>query len=213
MKIDFQVLVDQTKVRDALESLEFVGGNSSDALRVAINKTMPKVKTMSSRAIRDQVRLTASYVNGRLTIRKATRENLNGSIGTPSRGLLLSRYSTDSALSESSGNTSVPRVPRLGIRVKIRPNGAAKSVVGGPDTYPNKPFYILLNKGRAGGGQLAIAARLTGARKPLKVFNGPSLSQVFSTVRGDVLERASAEYEFQVLDAVRYLLTKTRPPG
>jgi hypothetical protein len=44
------------------------------------------------------------------------------------------------------------------------------------------------------------------------VFSGPSLSQVFDTVRGDVLPAASSEYQAQLLDAMRYLLVKKYPP-
>ena len=40
------------------------------------HKTTPKARTASSRAIREQVRLQASYVSQRLTIIKATRRTL-----------------------------------------------------------------------------------------------------------------------------------------
>jgi hypothetical protein len=62
---------------------------------------------------------------------------------------------------------------------------------------------------------LGIVARLDTPGKRggrFEVFNSPSLSQVFDTVRGDVLPTASTEYQAQLLDAMRYLLVKKYPP-
>lgn len=206
MTINYQINVDQDAVADAVSLFEFVGGNTSDALRVAINKTAPKIKTLASRAIRDQVRLSASYVGDRLTVRKATRSRLSGAIGTPSRGLLLSRFSTDPLIAgEKVGWIKPPLIPAGGIRLKVKPVG---STTGAPGIGGNKPFYIVLN----GGQNVGIAARTGSTRKGIKVFSGPSLSQVFNTVRDDVLPTASAEYQAQLLDAMRYLLVKKYPP-
>lgn len=206
MSINYQIDVDKEAVADAVSLFEFVGGNTSDALRVAINKTAPKVKTLASTAIRGQVRLSAAYVRDRLVIRKATRSRLNGAIGTPSHGLLLSRFSTDSLIAgDKVGWSRPPLIPSGGIRIKIKPNG---KTTGAPGIGSNKPFYIVLN----GGQNVGIAARTGADRKGIKVFSGPSLSQVFNTVRGDVLPAASTEYQAQLLDAMRYLLVKKYPP-
>lgn len=207
MTLAYEIQIDQAQVADAVSLFEFVGGNTSDAIRIAINKSAPKVRTTASRAIRDQVRLAASYVNERLVIRKATRARLNGAISTPSRGLLLSRFSTDALIaSEKASWIRPPLIPRGGIKVKVKPDGCAKAVSGGSDTAGNKPFYMILN----GGRNIGIAARLAGSKK-VKVFSGPSLSQVFDTVRDDVLPGAAAEYQHQLLDAMRYILVKQYP--
>lgn len=207
MTLAHEIQIDQAQVADAVSLFEFVGGNTSDAIRIAINKCAPKVRTTASRAIRDQVRLAASYVNERLVVRKATRARLNGAISTPSRGLLLSRFSTDALIaSEKASWIRPPLIPRGGIKVKVKPDGGAKAVSGGSDTAGNKPFYMILN----GGRNIGIAARLAGSKK-VKVFSGPSLSQVFDTVRDDVLPGAAAEYQHQLLDAMRYILVKQYP--
>lgn len=206
MSLNYEIQVDQEAVADAVSLFEFAGGNSSDALRIAINKTAPKIKTQASRAIRDQVRLTASYVGERLTVTKASRSRLSGAIRTPSRGLLLTRFSTDASIAgDKVGWIRPPLVPKNGIRVKIKPNGPTK---GAPGIGTNKPFYIVLN----GGQNVGIAARLGAGRKGLKVFSGPSLSQVFNTVRGDILPTAATELQDQLMDAMRYLLLKQMPP-
>lgn len=204
MNASFEIKVDEAALKDAIGLFEFVGGNTSDAIRVAINKAAPKVKTMASKRIREEVRLTASYVNEKLTVRKATKSRLNGAVLTPMRGLLMSKYSTDAQVaSDKIGWIKPPPVPVRGIRVKIKPSGDTKVMDGA--------FYMVLNKGKNGGGQLAIAIREGAARKPVKVFQSASLSQVFGNVRGDVLPAAGAEYQAQLLDAMRYLLAKQHP--
>lgn len=209
--IGHSVEVDQAQVAQAVALFEFVGGNSADALRVAINKTAPKIKTLASRRIRDQVRLSASYVGDKLTISKASRSRLSAAIMTPDRGLLLSKFSTEALVAgEKVSWLKPPPVPPLGIRVKVKPGGAAKRVDGDSDTV-GQPFYMVLRN----SGALGIAARrrLAGNKGgKLKVFHGPSLSQVFNDVRQEVLPQAGQELTAQLLDAMRYLLTKQFPP-
>ena len=204
MNTSFEIKVDENALKDAISLFEFVGGNTADAIRVAINKAAPKVRTMASKRIREEVRLTASYVNEKLTVRKATRSRLNGAVLTPMRGVLLSKYSTDAQVSSDKiGWIKPPPVQSRGIRVKVKPSGETKPMHGA--------FYMVLNKGKNGGGQLAIAIREGKDRKPVKVFHGASLSQVFGNVRGDILPAAGAEYQAQLLDAMRFLLAKKHP--
>jgi len=207
----YSVDVDSVAVADAVAAFEFVGGNTSDALRIAINKCAPKIKTSASKAIRSQVRLAAAYVNERLTITKATRSRLSAAIKTPSRGTLMTRFSTDNAVAlgvDKFNWLKPPAIPARGIKVKIKPTGAAK---GAPGFEGNKPFYMVLKNSRA----LAIAARLSTPGKQggrFKIFYSTSVSQAFNTVRSDVLPQAGAELQAQLLDAMRYLLVKQHPP-
>ena len=202
--ISHNVTVDQAAIADAVSLFEFVGGNSSDALRIAINKTAPKTRTKASSAIRTQVRLSASYVGERLEVTKATRQRLTGAIKTPSRGLLLSRFSTDPLIAgEKVGWIKPPLVPKGGIRVKVKPDASPKVVQG---EAGRKPFYMVLNKGANVG-----IMRRTGDGRKVEALYGPSLSQVFNTVRGDVLPEAGTELQAQLLDAMRYLLVKQHP--
>ena len=209
--IGHTVEVDQEQVAQAVALFEFVGGNSRDALRIAINKTVPKIKTLASRKIREQVRLTASYVGDKLEVRKATRADLSAAIKTPSRGLLLTKFSTDPLIAgEKVSWLKPPPVPPLGVRVKVKPDGAAKRLAGDSDTT-GQPFYLVLKN----SGALGIAARRVSAGNQggkLKVFHGPSISQVFNPVRQEVLPEAGQVLTAQLLDAMRYLLAKQYPP-
>lgn len=213
MSTAYSVEFDTAQVAEAQALFEFVGGNTDEALRVAINRAAPRVRTLASSRIRTQVRLSASYVANRLTVTKATRKVLSGRIGTPSRGLLLSRFSTDALIAgDKVGWIKPPEPPPLGIRVKIKPDQPPKVVHGDSDTAPNKPFYVVLNKGQNVGIAARYAGQGRGGRK-FKVFSGPSLSQVFDTVRDDVLPEASDVFQAELLDAMRYLLAKQYPPA
>ena len=206
MRADYEIKVDQVALQDAISLFEFVGGNTADAIRVAINKATSKVKPIVSKRIRDEVRLQASYVNEKLTIRKATKSRLNGNISTPMRGLLLSKYSTDAQVaSDKIGWIKPPPVPARGVRVKVKPNGDTKKI-------SDRAFYMVLNKGKNGGGQLAIVRRrMMGGEEKIFVYHAASLSQVFDNIREDVLPEAGAVYQAQMIDAMRFLLAKQHP--
>lgn len=204
--IAYSVDVDQGQVKDALSLFAFLGGNSDEAIRVATNKAVPRVRTESSKQIRSQIRLKAGYVNGRLTITKATRKNLTSKISAPSRGILLSRFSTDTSLTSDKVTwLKPPPLPARGPRVKVKPDQSPKGVAGKPGEITGKPFYMVLRNSRA----LAIVGRKPGGG--IKVFYGPSVSQAFTDVRDDVLQEAAEIYEKELLDAVRFLLQKQYP--
>jgi hypothetical protein len=211
MTTSYTIEPDRESLKEAIELFEFVGGNTSTAVRVAINKAGPQVRTKSSQEIRKSIRLKAAYVNEKLGFKRATNNNLNGRITTPSRGLLLSRFSTNALIADSHKVSWIrpPDVPSQGIRVKVKPTGGFKTVRGDNETQ-GQPFFMVLPN----SGALAIAAR----RKPghfgprggrIKVFYGPSISQVFNRVKDEV--PASEIYTKQLIDAMRYVLVKRYP--
>lgn len=204
--IGFKVEADSAQVKDAVSLFKFVGGNTSNAIRIAINKAGPRVRSSTalpgggaSQRVRQQVRLKASYVNERLKFTRATSTNLTGRISAPSRGILLSAFATN--LTNFYGQP----------RVKVKPDASPTLVEGHDDTLPNKPFFMVLKN----SGVVGIAARRNtpGPRGgKIKVFYGPSLSQVFASVKDDLQPVAADEYQAQLLDAMRYILQKQFPP-
>ncbi len=205
--ISYNVTANKEQIAEAISLFEFVGGNTTDAVRIAINRAAPKVRTKASAAIRTQVRLTAGYVNEKLTITKATKKSLSGAIRAESRGVLMTKYSTNTqAASEKIGWILPPANPPGGIKVKIKPSGSTQAVKGSPGEIIGKPFYMVLRNSHA----LAIAGRKPGGG--IKVFHAPSVSQVFNTVRDDVLQEAADIYQSELLDAMRYILVKQHPP-
>lgn len=183
-----ELQVDRTSLQEVRALLaRFSDGAQRAHVRV-LNKTAGKARTRSSVEIRRQVRLNAAYVKSLMTITKASIRNPQAKIGTPSRGLLLSRFSTDTKVSgDKVGWLKPPSVPARGIRVKVKPSGGAK-VFGGDEDTVGKPFYMVLP---GTSGRVAIVGRRAELGKDggeIKVFYGPSLSQVFTDVKEDIGE-------------------------
>ena len=191
-----EVQVDPNKLQEVRRLLATFSDGAARAHARTLNKTVAKGRTESSKAIRKQVRLNAAYIKSLMTITKASVRNPTAKITTPSRGLLLSRYSTDSLVSGGKvGWLKPPAIPARGLRVKIKPGEGAKPFSGG-DKIVGKPFYIVLP---GTSGKLAIAGRRAEAGAQggkLKVFYGPSLSQVFTDVKEAVGEEM-ALYQMQ----------------
>lgn len=186
--------------RSSLQEVRALLAKFSDGARRAharsLNQTASKGKTESSKDIRKQIRLNAAYAKSLLAITKASQQKLQSKVSTPYRGLLLSRFSTDSLVSgDKVGWLKPPPVPARGIRVKVKPSGGAK-VFDGDSEIESRPFYMVLP---GTSGRVAIVGRkrkLGPQGGEIKVFYGPSLSQVFTDVKEDVGERMSV-YQMQ----------------
>jgi len=191
-----QVEVDRSSLQEVRALLAKFSDGATRAHARSLNKTVTKARTESSQYIRKQVRLNAAYVKSLMTITKASQKKLQSKVSTPSRGLLLSRFSTDTSIAGDKVSwLKPPAIPTRGIRVKVKPTGGAK-VFDGDSEIQGKPFYIVLP---GTSGRVAIAGRRSrigskGGR--IKVFYGPSLSQVFTDVKEEVGERMSL-YQMQ----------------
>ena len=202
--------INQEQLAEAIEKFKFYGGNLDKALTIAINKSAKQMKVRIARAISDSVRLKVTYVKERLEIVRASPRNMNGRVKTPKRGILASRYSTDSNINNPDKVTWLkpPPIPKRGIVVNVK--GKAKKFKG--DTGQT-PFYMVFPN-----RVLGIVARTSKERdSKIKAFYGPSLSQVFDTLmktdRGkNLTEEASEIYTKQAADAMRYLVTKMDLP-
>ncbi|MCE0760672.1 phage tail protein [Marinobacter sp. G11] len=183
-----EVQVDRTSLQEVKALLARFSNGAARARMRATNKTAKKARTESSKEIRKQVRLSAAYVKSLLAISDASIRNPQAKVSTPTRGLLLSRFSTDTMVSgDKVGWLKPPAIPSRGLRVKVKPTGGAK-VFSGDDEIEGKPFYMVLPGTE---GRVAIVGRRarTGTQGgKIKVFYGPSLSQVFTDVKETVGE-------------------------
>ncbi|MBT11356.1 MAG: hypothetical protein CMI02_04895 [Oceanospirillaceae bacterium] len=181
------VRIERQSQRALVLYLSNIGPKSIKAHVRTLNKTASKTKTEANQAIRGQVRLPAAYVKKNLKVRKASKNNLSAAVSTPSEGILLSRFSTDRLISGDKVSwIKPPPNPPRGIRVKVKPDSGTK-VFDGHSEIKGKPFYMVLKKAR----RVAIAGRRVtpGPRGgKIKVFHGPSLSQVFTDVKDDLSE-------------------------
>ncbi len=201
------VEVNQDSVKEVLSLFEFVGGNAKSAIRVAINKSLPLVKTAASKGVRAELKINAREVGKKLVVQKASQTKLEGRIKADAKGRLLSRYSTIPAIRNGSWSSlSPPPVPPRGIRVEVAPG--QRKVVTGSREGTGSPFYIIL----PGSKTVAIAQRRKTAGPnggTLKILYGPSVSQGFQNIKEDV--PADEIYQAKMLESINYLLRKQYP--
>jgi hypothetical protein len=204
-----EIEINQEQLADAIRRLDYIKNGANRALSRALNKTASKAKTESSKAIRQQVRLTATYVRERLMgpangfAYKATINKLQSKIAAPTRGLRLDHFLT----SLSPYRAGRPTDP---IKVKVKPKGASIAM----------PSAFWVRAKNSGGYLIAMrndVLRASGAKTKLSsgeytVLSGPSLSQVFTTVKDDVSPNMN-DYLATVFDReVQYLLDTNTPP-
>ncbi|MGE3907968.1 MAG: phage tail protein [Chloroflexota bacterium] len=202
----------RAELRVTARGLKLLGKLSAGPTRAravaqtAINSTLKRSKPKAVRAVRAQVALPRAYVDERMREIPATKDKLEGRLGTPKRGLLLSRFDfTERMLTRRRKRTVKGRgrkgdsyKARAGIRVKVKATSGKKLMPGA--------FLIRLRRGKELGTDVGIAIRRRGAkgRGNYKVRYGPSLSQVYSGVKDDLAPAAKQEFE----RTFRYLLTR-----
>lgn len=175
---------------DGLNDLDRYFGAVNKATVVAtvraINAEAARGKTLASRKIREQIGLKAGYVNERLKIRRATATKLVAEISTPKRGLLLTRF---------ANRQITVRGRKAGVAVRVKPRGGFKKMP--------KAFYIRLRAGAMPGFNEGIAIR---ENDKVKVLHGPSISQVFNTVREDVAPELLEKYRTTLAREIQYAM-------
>ena len=206
------VYVDLDSIKETVSYFEFIGGNTRDAVRIAINKTEPIAKNKISRAITSRVNLKSSYVKGKIRIERAYREKLSGRVYVDSAGLSLAKFEYGAKASLFAG-LFTPETP---IRVKVlKGAGQIKTVTGDKDTY-GKPFLFRLRSRSRSDDQLSYGIggwrKVDGKRGGrIKMFLAPSVSQEFDEARDKELDEIADVYQSKLLDAMNYILRKQYP--
>lgn len=172
---------------DAITDLEAVPNKVLRAAVAAVNKASDRARTAGKRGILEQINFPARYLDpseGRLVVRqKASKTNLEARVSARTRATSLARF--------ARGNpTPGDRRP---IAVQVSAGGATRTM--------NRAFVIRLRAGTAAldtKSNLGLAIRTQngepprGAYKPkrlgenLWLLYGPSVSQVWKSVRDDV---------------------------
>ena len=207
----YNIEPDQAQLKEAKELFEFLGGNSTDATRIAVNKSARRMRLVARKEIRKDVRLDLSYVSERLVVKAARKGELTAKISTPSRGLRLTKFSTDPNISAEGVSWLKPpaeyitRGGNLNVHfgVKIKPGGPYRFVDGKPNK--SRPFVIV------GKGSRALLLVQRNAAGKLDALYGPSLAQVFSSVRERIIPDAEKELIKQMGIAMNTLLKKQFP--
>ena len=160
-----QIKMDRSAIRQVERDLANIKKGSERAMSRAINHTLTVTRTEAGKEIRKQVKLKSAYVRERLKVNKANVNKPVGSITTPKRGILLSRFEHRQYKNGDIG-------------VQVKPSGGKKRMPGA--------FFI-----RFSNGVQAIAFRNQygpglGRSEGINITYGPSVSQVFTDVSSDL---------------------------
>ncbi|OEY66801.1 phage tail protein [Marinobacter sp. X15-166B] len=170
--------------RQFSQARKFLQGTVRAAERAqfrAVNRVASKYRTAASKAVREQVRLPAAYVNQNLTItQKATAKNPEAVISGRKRPTRLARYGSKQMARAAAGargdgvRAIAPGRKQAGVSVAVRRAGGRKKM--------RKAFMVPLQ----GSGQMGVFVRTGPGRKDIKHLYGPSVDQVFRGVRDDL---------------------------
>lgn len=153
------------------------------AASMSINRAAKKARTWGARMVREQVRLSPSYLNDEdkgIKVRRVARpDDLVAIVSGRRRPVMLHRFVT--------GWAKRSRGFRRGARVRIKPGGALAVM--------RRAFEMRLKSGNRGlvirtDGEEPYAAYapmpLYKGKSDLWLLYGPSTDQVFNTVREDI---------------------------
>lgn len=157
---------------------------AAQSLVLAINDSARKARTLAIDEIRSQVNLTRRYVEDRLNVSQFANANrLEAVVQGRQRATSLNRFDAKPLGRKGS---------RGGVRVRVKAGGAGVNM--------KRAFLIKLAQGRstADGSNTGVAIRLKQGESfenkksysksdpGLYLLYGPSVQQVFTSVRGDI---------------------------
>lgn len=205
------VEVDAAQLAEAQERLAYLRNGANRALARALNRTANKAKTLASREIRKQVRLSAADVRDRLAGPgtrfdcKATVNRLTAKISTAKRGLRLDNFLV-SAPPTRAGRPATP------IKVRVKPTGPAKTIASGWWVRAeNSGGYLIVVRNDV-LRKLGMKEKITGNLK-YSALSGPSLSQVFASVKDDLAGDLETVLADNLQHEMEWLIAKYPPPG
>lgn len=207
------VEVDAAQLAEAQERLAYLRNGANRALARALNRTASKGKTLASREIRKQVRLSAADVRERLAGPanrfdcKATVNKLTAKISTAKRGLRLDNFLV-SAPPTRAGKPVIGEEPR----VQIKPGGPEKTIWSGWWVRAkNSGGYLIVVRNDV-LRKLGMKEKITGNLK-YSALSGPSLSQVFASVKDDLAGDLETVLADNLQHEMEWLIAKYPPPG
>lgn len=164
----------------------------------AINKVARAVRADALERIFEQSLLPRSYVRERIVLVRASPGNPEAIIKSPKRGVLLTRYPYRQLYKRGKSGKRIA----AGISIRIKPGRAPIRA----------PWFVRrLRAGQqSGAGALGIARADPSRPGKIEVLHGPSVSQIFSSVRRDIEPEARASAGAAVEAAIQSLISKAR---
>lgn len=165
---------DMKIVLDAIAQLG--GKHSAVAIQTALSDAAKFGRERSVSEISKQVALNKSYIGRHLRVFPPAQKGDSWEAGVQAtrRGVLLSRF-------ENRGIQVPKKHPKRG-KGSTKHGGVTGMIKPGRRYAEPKFFYI----GLRGSGAQGIAVRTGKGRSAYKVLHGPSVSQVFQSVRNDL---------------------------
>ena len=166
-------------------------GNAPKQIHIAaanaINRTITKLKTQTSKSIRKNYVISAKDIKGTFDVQRANHGNLSGTLVSRGRPLLLTAF-------------RVRKNKRGPVKVQVRRRNSAKAVHG--------LFLGVSRKGYAG----AMQRTQRKARYPLRVPYGPSVPQMFGAENtiSELTPLAEATLNERFLHEVEYRFGKSK---
>lgn len=181
------ISIDAKNIEYAQQMLGKVPKEINLAAVNAINRTITKIKTQTSKSIRKNYLVSAKNVKGTLNIKRASRSKLCGVLASKGSPLLLTAF-------------RVRNHKRGPVKVQIRKQGVAKSVPG--------LFLGVSRNGYTG----AMQRKKRKERYPLRIPYGPSVPQMFGAenVIGELTPLAEATLNERFLHEVEYRFQKMK---
>lgn len=160
----------EAELEAAKRMLGELDNDTTRALVRAVNHAAQRARTLGSARIREEVKLTAGYVNERLKVsRRANPHDITAMISGRGRATQLSRFNAR----QLTGKAKLPGKRRLaGVQVEVKPG--QKKVMPGA-------WLMKLNN-----GNLGVVTREGPGRKDYKVRYGPSVDQLWQNIREQI---------------------------
>lgn len=196
--------IQSSGLKSARSTMKGMGGVLAKAQMRAVNKAASTARTEGSKAIRDDVRLSAKYVNQNLVIKdKATRQKHKAIVSGRVRPTRLARYGakqlTRKAKTSAAGDP-VRGIPagrkQAGVSVAVSKSGRRKKM--------RNAFLVPLRS----AGNMGVFIRTGSGKNNIKHLYGPSVSQVFTDVRETIEPTALFEMSREFRRQIRLELTR-----
>lgn len=161
-----------------LDAIAQIGGkHSAVAIQSVLSDAAKQGRQTSVSEISKQVALSKSYIARHLRVMPPARKGDSWEAGVQAtrRGVLLSRF-------ENRGLRVPKKHPRRG--KGSTKHGGVTGMIKAGSRYTAKSFFYV--PGLRGSGATGIAVRTGKGRGAFKVMHGPSVSQVFQSVRNDI---------------------------
>ena len=197
-----RVTIDATALDRLSKSLGVGADVLARAQFRAINKAAEKGVTASRRAIASEVALTQAYIRDRMALQRATAAQAVAVIRARKRATTLARFSARQLTRSAPGAKGDARRgigsgrKQGGVSVKVKTQGPRKAMP--------KAFLIPLRAGgEAGANGFGVFTR---QGRSIRHRYGPSVDQVFRSIRNQVAPGIAQDLEVQIVKQLQYEL-------